>query len=662
LQSIIQFDVPIELRQRGVSAAAKEGKTILIVYNDIPIRFDIEKTWLKTAESFQNQSKPYITDDKLIQSIIFYLSNNWLKMNTATYQSNVTDGQSESQERSSERCTEMKLETEIPHRDYTKFIIETIKKTVKREDVLIRQVLYTGLSTYTFEPLNLAVLAPTSEGKTYGVTQVMKLFPKEDVWYIGSMSTKVLVRQKGILVDSNHNPIKNKIRELTKMIDESDDKEEKSSLKEQLDTLMQDAKMLIDLKGKTLIFLERPQPDLWNLIKPILSHDVPEIEYPYVDKTEKEGIATKKVVVRGWCSFIFCSARDESSWEGWSEIQSRCLITSPNMSKEKYFDSNILIAQRKGLPNLVQQRVIISDKDIQTAKTCVLAIKQNIDDLYNSNNASYDSNTNSVWIPYYETLASALQSNKGTDNRTTIRIFSLLNIIAMARSHLRPKLIFGKEKLVVATLEDLAEALHITQNVSGIPTHKVQFYRDIFNPLYYSKTVPDMKDGKEEKRIGVTTSQLCKYYKSIHGKTITSNNLKQTFLNELINNGYIDEEDSELDRRQKIYFPLVDISSEQTISNYVNPNGMDNFLQYKKIILPKNCKENPDNWLKFEILELLKHPIQLEKFQLLDLNGNETCICQFIKDYEKNLKLNGFFVNTENNDSYGQIFGKLRLI
>ena len=663
MQSIIEFEIPNELKERGICTLQKEGKTIVVVYNDILIRFDIQKTWSKTVESFQNASKPYITDKELIQSIILCLSQNWLMINTSIYQNCAKDNQNNSREESNgDRSVQIELESEISNRDYANFTIETIKKTVKREDVLIRQVFYTGLSTYTFEPMNLAIIAPTSEGKTYGVIQGMKYFPSEDVWYIGSMSTKVLVRQKGILVDSNHNPIEYKIKELSRRIDESDDKEEKRSFEEELELLIQDPKRLIDIKGKILIFLERPQPELWNLLKPILSHDRPDIEFPYVDKTDKESIVTKKVVVRGWPSCIFCSARDESRWEGWPEIQSRFLITSPNMSKEKYFESNILIAQRKGLPNLLQQHVIVSDKDIQIAKACILTLKQNINDLYYSNDANYDHNTNSVWIPYHEILARALQSNKGTDNRAANRIFSFLNIVALARAHLRPRLIFGKEKLVAATLADLAEVLHITQNVSGMPTHKIEFYRDVFIPLFKSKSSVDIKDGKEEKRIAVTTSQLCEQHKSTYGKAITSNNMKETYLNELINNGYIDEENSDLDHRSKIYFPLVDVSSEQKISNYNNQDGMDNFLQYSKIILPKDCKNIPDNWLKLEILNLWKYPIPLDKFQLLDKIGKETCICQFTKEYEKKLKLSGYFMNVENKNSHKEIFGNLRLI
>jgi len=44
----------------------------------------------------------------------------------------------------------------------------------------------------------------------------MKFFPKEDVYKVGSMSAKVLVRQKGILIDKDGNPIDQKIKDLTK--------------------------------------------------------------------------------------------------------------------------------------------------------------------------------------------------------------------------------------------------------------------------------------------------------------------------------------------------------------------------------------------------------------------------------------------------------------
>lgn len=59
----------------------------------------------------------------------------------------------------------------------------------------------------------------------------MKFFPKEDVYKVGSMSAKVLVRQKGILIDKDGNPIDQKIKDLTKrrnlLEDKKENKEEK---------------------------------------------------------------------------------------------------------------------------------------------------------------------------------------------------------------------------------------------------------------------------------------------------------------------------------------------------------------------------------------------------------------------------------------------------
>lgn len=580
------------------------------------------------------------------------------------------------------------------------FIINTIKKEVKRDDVLVRQVFYTGISTYTFDPLNLAVLAPTSEGKTYAVMKVMKYFPKEDVWNIGAMSTKVLVRQKGILINSKGESIQEKVDKLrdelnnvntitvkfepkgdeVKKFDFSDKSNEmsisdkvktkKNEIKKQLDLLLKDATKLINLQGKILIFLEPPQHELWSLLKPILSHDEVEISYPYVDKTDELGIETRNVIVRGWPACIVCSAKDESQWKIWPEIQSRFLITSPNINKDKVHEGNLLIGQRKGLPNSVQQQIIVSDEDNQKSKECVSYLKDWIKGLSQANLLDY-AHPNAVWIPYYEILASALKSEKGTDNRATNRIFTLINTIALTNVNFRPNLVFGRERLVVATLQDLRETLYITQNMSGIPTHKIEFFKDIFMDLYKTKTVPNSKyDSKRddyvyEDRIAVTTPELREYLKTKNNKVMNADSIKKTYIDELLNNAIIDEAESKLDHRQKIYFPIIEIDSEkedEKITNYRNLLQFDNFLQYNRIILPKYYNNIPENWLKLQILDLMKYQIDGGVFQLIDQDDNETCICQFIKNYEKDDSLIRYFVEPKINNNYNKIFGEVKLL
>jgi len=130
------------------------------------------------------------------------------------------------------------------------------------------------------------------------------------------------------------------------------------------------------------------------------------------------GFTVKKVVTRGWPACIFCTAKNESDWPAWPEIQSRFLVTSPNMIQEKYSDGNMLIAQKIGLPNLLQQWIIVSNSQVELAKKCVSYILQQI-------RQRNSDNTNPVWIPYTQILAEILPAEKGTDNRITKRMLSL---------------------------------------------------------------------------------------------------------------------------------------------------------------------------------------------------------------------------------------------
>jgi hypothetical protein len=243
---------------------------------------------------------------------------------------------------------------------------------------------------------------------------------------------------------------------------------------------------------------------------------------------------------------------------------------------------------------------------------------------------------------------------------------------------LRHKLVLGTETLVIAALEDLGQVLLIAQNVTGMPSYKLKFFKEVFLPLYKLKSEPDKEvdlPGEDqkvqaEKRIAVTTKQLCDQYKQEKGKAITTNNLKKTYLNELLNNGYLDEEDSVLDRRQKIYYPLVEFPYEnegvrqeqEKIGNYSTLHTVDNSMQCSKLILPKNCTNIHENWLKFEILGLMKYPLKTEKFALLDEHDNELCICRFEKEYEKVIKLSGYFSNVQNNNNSQKIFGDIKYL
>jgi hypothetical protein len=97
--------------------------------------------------------------------------------------------------------------------------LDVVAKEVKQDDRLCRQVYYTLLSTYTDDPVNLAINAPTGEGKSYVVKKVAELFPKSDVLFLSAMSDKALFHRPGILVTKDENGEYTSIEESSKRND-----------------------------------------------------------------------------------------------------------------------------------------------------------------------------------------------------------------------------------------------------------------------------------------------------------------------------------------------------------------------------------------------------------------------------------------------------------
>ena len=70
-----------------------------------------------------------------------------------------------------------KLRKKINNSDFIEYAINTVKKTVNCNDTLIKQIMYTALSSYVPNyPITIAVLAPTSEDKTDVVEKYLELY------------------------------------------------------------------------------------------------------------------------------------------------------------------------------------------------------------------------------------------------------------------------------------------------------------------------------------------------------------------------------------------------------------------------------------------------------------------------------------------------------
>jgi hypothetical protein len=212
-------------------------------------------------------------------------------------------------------------------------------RTVKHDRITVNLVLKTGLSAYTTEPLNVFLRGPPSIGKTYVVVNTLQHFPKEDVWLLGGLSPTALVHDKGLLVDENNEPVEPMEKPGRRATE--DEKEEWKRYKERL----KESHYLVDLQGKILVFLEAPNIETFNKLRPVLSHDTWEISYKFTD-TSRKGMLTTHVILRGWPATIFLSTTEKFI----QDFASRSFTHTPETTEDKYGDANQLTGCKAAFP------------------------------------------------------------------------------------------------------------------------------------------------------------------------------------------------------------------------------------------------------------------------------------------------------------------------
>ncbi len=469
-------------------------------------------------------------------------------------------------------------------------IEQYLKSKIKNDSKLVRKITWCCFSAYTSNPINLGIMAPTSEGKTYATVKVSEIFPKDDVISVGRMSPTALIHQNGIRVDENLNPIDSKIESLEYEIANTEDKETRTQAKKEIEELLKTAKNLIDLKGKILLFLDAPDIKLWDVLKPILSHDMEQITFK---TTQTDGsLKVKESIIQGWPAVIFCSAKNEAKDRIWDEIETRFDITSPNTSVKKYKAANTYTALKMGTPSFASS-LVGDDEDEKYAKFHVGKIKEQLCKL---------NKDNPVWSPFNKIIAESFPTRDGSSMRHFNRFTAYCNLSTMINASQKYKIIFqtkdGKKEIyLISDLSDIDTAIEMIGDLSAIPPTLVNFVNDIFIP---ATTAVDTE--------GVTTQQLAEKYIVVYKKDITAKKILESFIKPLNNYGIVDFKENVDDKRQHL--------------NFLSSNKTGNSLEIvrNKIIEESN---NNDLFVWHYILELEKCSIKTGKIKvILDPQGH----------------------------------------
>jgi hypothetical protein len=475
----------------------------------------------------------------------------------------------------------------IKHDDVT-FCCNVVLKEAKEENLIVKQLVYTMLSAYTNNPINLAINAPTGTGKSHAITKAVALFPKTDVMLLVGMTDKAIFHRQGTLVIQNqdtgeYESIQPQIDQITTEIEKKEMeltsaakaeakaelREQKAILEKQKAALLRNAKKLIDLSHKILIFLDTPPTSLFAAMMPLLSHDAWEVEYDFVDTFA--GIKTKSNVLRGWPAVIFAQAIDTSHHQRWPEIQRRFIITNPQQTERKVRSAIELSAAKYGLPHAIYQNIVVSDEEKRRAQDIIAGLK--LEMLRFS--MSCKPGQNNVYIPYRRTIVQALPAMQVNDMTTANRFFSLLSLMPLIRCKDRPRLILPNSgaEIPLATFSDLNETLSLIEYVADVRPYVLDWFNTVFLAAHSEIVEENIKraealtdEEKEEEKgkkkrdpsVGVTSKELAKWIKAHGSKGMATKYIREAYLEPLYNGGYLEKEENPDDKRETIYSPITD--------------------------------------------------------------------------------------------------------
>jgi len=218
---------------------------------------------------------------------------------------------------------------------------KTLGTTIKFDDTIKTILFLTCLLTYTdSEQTNVFMTGETCAGKTYDVKEVLWYYPKEDILvYHGASPTSFFHAPDVVWVDG----------ETLEPIDMSLKPSRKASMLEKKAWREKLSKgiLLRDLSRKIVVFFDMPHMKLLENLRAVLSHDSKICYYSITDRSERSGLRTKRVGVKGFFVCLFCSA---STFLDEQEASRNYLLT-PETTEEKIKACLDLQAQENANPD-----------------------------------------------------------------------------------------------------------------------------------------------------------------------------------------------------------------------------------------------------------------------------------------------------------------------
>jgi hypothetical protein len=400
-------------------------------------------------------------------------------------------------------------------------VLDILGITIKKDEENKLITFLCELSAYTeSDQLNISFNAPSSTGKSYIPTEIAQLFPEEDVIELGYCSPTAFFHDRS--------------------------KEYKKETNE----------LVVDLSRKILIFLDQPHTLLLQHLRPLLSHDKKEIRLKITDKSQKGGLRTKTIFLRGYPAVIFCTAGLRAD----EQETTRFILLSPQTDTEKIraaiYEKILKETNREAYASALD-----NDPKRKLLKERIRAIKQE--------------HITDIRIGSPKKLENAFfGKNKGLKprhQRDIGRIISLTKGFALLNVWFRER----NGSSLVANDDDIIEAFKVWDAISesqelNIPPYVHEIFKDVILPVWIEKNqggeIPSLGDVSDA---GLTRREIAAKHLQVKGRVLADWFLRTQILPLLENAGLIYQEPDPADKRKMLVYP----TTASTISPPQNNSG-----------------------------------------------------------------------------------------
>ena len=364
------------------------------------------------------------------------------------------------------------------------------------------------LSAYTENSqLNISFNAPSSTGKSYIPTEIARLFPEDDVVEVGYCSPTAFFHSGG----------------------EYDEKRNG---------------YLVDLSRKILIFLDQPHTLLLQHLRPLLSHDKKEIRLKITDKSQKFGLKTKNIFLKGFPAVIFCTAMLKID----EQETTRFLLLSPETNQEKIRQA-INEKIKKETDSDIYELSLEDNAERKALKERIRAIK--LEGVQRIKISSPDKLKNAFF--------SENKTLKPRHSRDVGRIISLIKAFALLNLWFREK----NGSTIIANEDDIKEALKVWDAISesqefNLPPYIYQLFQDVIVPAWNDKN-QNRSVGFEEitGQLGLARREITLKHLQVYGRVLADWLLRQHIIPMLENAGLIIQEPDPNDKRKMLIYPIT---------------------------------------------------------------------------------------------------------